>query len=161
MLNRAIKLQPALKMMALSKPDLSEFLLSAEESKTLATLCALLPSLEEASDLVCSSSYPTLLASVPAYDAVFKELEDFINNNTSSTTLTAAAATASKEKPSWCYSKADQIACLIVTILDPCFRTQYYTNNGQKKPEIRVANRAPQDPKSSVIALILILILKF
>lgn len=125
MLERAIKTQRAIDVVANFETKLKIFNLTKEEWELISLLCKLLTSFKETSDWVCTSSLPTLTTAMPAYNFLFDQLDKLPKTHTCSAAM-LSGITAAKDKLSKYYGRANAPAYPIATVLDPCLKTKYY-----------------------------------
>lgn len=76
--------------------------------------------------MISSSSYPTLSTVIPLYNFLLDHTENFMINNDESSFI-HKAATKCYEKLLEYYNKTNDI-CIVVTILDPRLKMEYYEN---------------------------------
>jgi len=84
-----------------------------------------------------SSSYPTLSMVIPLYNALIDHTEDYAFNDEES--FIKIAATNSRAKLLDYYNKTNDV-CIIVTILDPRLKMDYYDDDSwsdDQRKEIR------------------------
>ena len=72
-----------------------------------------------------SSSYPTLSMVIPLYNALIDHIEDYVNEDKDS--FIKIAATRCRAKLLEYYNKTND-ACIVVTILDPRLKMDYYND---------------------------------
>ena len=79
---------------------------------------------KEITVIMSSSSYPTLSMVIPLYNALIDHTEDYISDDNNSSVI-KNAATNCRTKLLEYYNKTND-ACIIVTILDPRLKMEYY-----------------------------------
>ncbi|CAB4377007.1 unnamed protein product [Rhizophagus irregularis] len=174
MINRALYLKEALNSLALSEKDLKNFVIMDDEWTELEKVKLFLEKFKEITVLMSGSSYPTLSMLIPLYNALIDHMEDYMfededvnenedenegddeNGSVDEESIIKKAATNGREKLLQYYNKTND-ACVIVTILDPRLKMEYYNDetwNDDQRKEIHekflnVYNSTYSNPNSS------------
>ncbi|GES82328.1 zinc finger BED domain-containing protein RICESLEEPER 2-like [Rhizophagus clarus] len=145
MINRALYLKEALNSLALSEKDLKNFIITDDEWSELEKVKLFLEKFKEITVLMSGSLYPTLSMLIPLYNALIDHTEDYISegeeenegedgnesedeigNDNEESTIKKAAMNC-RVKLLHYYNKTND-ACIIVTILDPRLKMEYYND---------------------------------
>nr|CAG8461740.1 12919_t:CDS:2 [Entrophospora candida] len=97
--------------------------------KKLKRLKNLLECFQKATLEMSKSSYPTLGSSVPVYNYLIDNIEDFLDEKQHLNDIVTAANRA-KDKIQKYYPTLDGLVYVIVTIIDPRLKMEYYNDNG-------------------------------
>ena len=118
--------------------ELKKHIITDDEWNDLAIIESFLKNFKEITVMISSSSYPTLSTVIPLYNFLLDHTENFIINNDRSSFI-YKAATKCHDKLLEYYNKTNDI-CIVVTILDPRLKMEYYENeeiwNKDQKNEI-------------------------
>ena len=118
--------------------ELKKHIITDDEWNDLAIIESFLKNFKEITVMISSSSYPTLSTVIPLYNFLLDHTENFIINNDRGSFI-YKAATKCHDKLLEYYNKTNDI-CIVVTILDPRLKMEYYENeeiwNKDQKNEI-------------------------
>jgi len=106
--------------------ELKKHIITDDEWNDFAIIETFLKNFKEITVMISSLSYPTLSTEIPLYNFLLDHTENFIINNDRSSFI-YKAATKCHDKLLEYYNKTNDI-CIVVTILDPRLKMEYYEN---------------------------------
>ncbi|CAB4410083.1 unnamed protein product [Rhizophagus irregularis] len=128
MIERAFCLREPLYNLAAADKELSPYLLNSIEWNKLKEIQSLLECFQKATIEMSSEKSPTLGQTVPIYNYLIDNIEDFLEEATRSDDIINAANNA-KNKLQQYYPSSDGLVYVIATIIDPRHKLQYYIDN--------------------------------
>ncbi|CAB4442276.1 unnamed protein product [Rhizophagus irregularis] len=114
--------------LAAADKELSLYLLNSIEWNKLKEIQSLLECFQKATIEISSEKSPTLDQTVPIYNYLINNIEDFLKEATRSDDIINAANNA-KNKLQQYYPSSDRLVYVIATIIDPQHKLQYYIDN--------------------------------
>jgi hAT family C-terminal dimerisation region/BED zinc finger len=125
MIERALEMREPLDNTVDADRELRKYQLAGDEWTLLATVCKLFECFKQATDDLCSSSYPTIASAVGVYNFLMDKIEDFRDGHPESMTIRdAVGAAMAKLKPY--YLRCDASVYPVSTILDPRLKIEFY-----------------------------------
>ncbi|EXX70016.1 hypothetical protein RirG_091230 [Rhizophagus irregularis DAOM 197198w] len=128
MIERAFCLREPLYNLAAADKELSLYLLNSIEWNKLKKRQSLLECFQKATIEISSEKSPTLGQTVPIYNYLIDNIEDFLEEATRSDDIINAANNA-KNKLQQYYPSSDGLVYVIATIIDLRHKLQYYIDN--------------------------------
>ncbi|GBB95627.1 hypothetical protein RclHR1_02580010 [Rhizophagus clarus] len=129
MIKRAFCLREPLHNLAAADKELSSYLLNSIEWDKLNEIQGLLECFQKATIEMSSENSPTLGQTVPIYNYLIDNIEDFLEETNTKSNDVINAANDAKSKLQQYYLSSDRLVYVIATIIDPRHKLQYYIDN--------------------------------
>ncbi|CAB4444468.1 unnamed protein product [Rhizophagus irregularis] len=138
MIERTFCLHEPLHNLAAADKELSPYLLNSIEWDKLKEIQGLLEYFQKATIEMSSEKSPTLGQTVPIYNYLIDNIEDFLEKAEVKSEDVKNAANNAKYKLQQYYSSSDGLVYVIATIMDPRHKLQYSIDNEFEEEYINI-----------------------